>query len=143
MKLVLFYEKPGCVTNSRQKKLLQESGCILIVKNLLEHGMTQDELLTYLESKPVAGWFNPNAPKVKNGEVDPSAFNEEDALALLFREPILIRRPLVSVEGCRMCGFDTKKIEKKLQTSLDKTPGEKCSAGSGVSCEPGDSSRSY
>ena len=134
MKLVIFYEKPGCATNTKQKKSLQGAGCMLIVKNLLEHGMEASELLSYLEKRSVAEWFNPNAPAVKKGELDPQGFTEEEALALLLRDPILIRRPLLSVEGRRMCGFDKQKIEGILGVSLDIEREEKCS--SETTCPP-------
>lgn len=134
MILVLFYEKPGCATNRKQKKLLQNSGCTLIVHNLLEHGMTREELLSYLENEPVEKWFNPNAPKVKKGEIDPFGFTQNEALELLFSEPILIRRPLLSVQGERMCGFNVERIEKKIGTVLEETPGEACSSEPDTSC---------
>jgi arsenate reductase (glutaredoxin) len=133
MKLILFYEKPGCVTNTKQKKSLQKAGCTLIVKNLLEHGMSQEELLTYMENKPVSEWFNPNAPAVKKGEIDPKSFTKEDALLLLFTNPILIRRPLISVDGSRMCGFDKKVIEDILDVELDIEREEKCSSDTACS----------
>lgn len=134
MKLILFYEKPGCATNTKQKKSLQKAGCTLIVKNLLEHGMSEGELLSYIEKRPIADWFNPNAPAVKRGEIDPRAFSKEDALPLLFHNPILIRRPLLSVDGNRMCGFDKEMIESILGVSLDIIKEEKCS--SKITCPP-------
>ena len=134
MKLVIFYEKPGCVTNTKQKKSLQQAGCMLIVKNLLDHGMSEEELLSYLEKRPVSEWFNPNAPAIKKKQIDPHSYTKEEALPMLFGNPILIRRPLISVEGRRMCGFDKKKIEGILGTSLDITKEEKCS--SDTTCPP-------
>lgn len=126
MNLVLFYEKPGCATNARQKQLLLDAGCMLIEQNLLELRMNADELLTYLKARPVSEWFNPNAPAVKSGEIDPASYSSEEALTLLLSNPILIRRPLVSINGRRMCGFDSDKIEALIQQSLGKGAEEKC-----------------
>ena len=126
MKLVVFYEKPGCVTNAKQKKSLYAAGLTIIEKNLLEHGMSEEELLTYLDKRPVAEWFNPNAPMIKKKQIDPTSFTKEEALSKLHGNPILIRRPLISVEGRRMCGFDKKKIEEILGISLNITREEKC-----------------
>jgi len=134
MKLVLFYEKPGCTTNARQKKLLYAAGCMLIEQNLLELNMGPDELRSYLEARPVADWFNPNAPAVQSGEIDPAAYTESDALMLLLENPILIRRPLISVNGHRMCGFDQAKIEALLKVSLGAAAGESCSSADGQDC---------
>lgn len=128
MKLIIFYEKPGCLTNAKQKNSLRKAGCMVIVRSLLDHQMTHEELYTYLEDKQVNEWFNPNAPAVKKGEIDPNAYTKEEALDLLFHEPILIRRPLISVEGHRMCGFDKPVIEDILETSLKIENEEKCSS---------------
>ena len=134
MTLVLFYEKPGCTTNARQKKLLNAAGCTLIVQNLLELSMGPEELQSYLEELPVPQWFNPNAPDVKNGLVDPYAFSPETALPLLLGNPILIRRPLISVNGHRMCGFDQKRIEPLLDVSFAATVDNSCASADGQDC---------
>ena len=130
MKLIIFYEKPGCVTNQKQKTSLRHAGCMVIVRSLLDHQMTPEELSTYLEKRPVDEWFNPNAPAVKRGEVDPASYTKEEALDLLFHQPILIRRPLISVDGHRMCGFDKTVIEGILGVSLDLERAEACSSDS-------------
>ncbi len=118
MKLILFYEKPGCVTNTKQKKILKESGCLVITRNILELQMNQAELFSYLKDKPLCEWFNPNAPKMKNKQIDTSALSLESALALLLCEPILIRRPLLNINGQHICGFDKKMIEDALGMKL-------------------------
>lgn len=133
MKQILFYEKPGCSTNARQKKSLQNAGCMLIVRDLLEHNMHKDELLNYLKTRPFAEWFNTNAPAIKNGNIDPKKLSEREALDLLYTQPILIRRPLVSINGHRMCGFDSKVIEDILGVKLDIKEEEKCTSGTACS----------
>jgi nitrogenase-associated protein len=50
------------------------------------------------------------APRVKSGEVVPAEYDEASALALLLAEPLLIRRPLLEVDGKRYCGFDPKQV---------------------------------
>jgi len=128
MKLIIFYEKPGCLTNKKQKNSLRHAGCMVIVRSLLDHKMTPEELYSYLESRPVKEWFNPFAPAVKNGEIDPNSYTEEEALDLLLHQPIMIRRPLISVDGRRMCGFDKPVIEGILGVSLDLDRVEACSS---------------
>ena len=128
MKLILFYEKPGCSTNAKQKKSLKDAGHIVITRNLLQLEMTKEELYSYLKDRSPQEWFNPNAPKIKSGEINPKDFSSEEALALLLREPILIRRPLMSLNGRRMCGFDHKELENALGYSLKDKSSESCSA---------------
>ncbi|HHD79531.1 MAG TPA: arsenate reductase family protein [Epsilonproteobacteria bacterium] len=127
MKLILFYEKPGCSTNAKQKKILENAGCTIISRNILQHNMDEDELFTYLNKIPCVQWFNPNAPAIKSGELDPHTLSEKEALTMLLYDPILIRRPLISVDGQRMCGFDTKAIETILGVSL-QSQDEECSS---------------
>lgn len=128
MKVILFYEKPGCSTNAKQKQALRDAGCMIITRNLLQHSMNEAELFTYLEKRPTAEWFNPNAPVIKNGELDPYALSAYEAMKLLMDDPILIRRPLISLEGECMCGFDTKAIETVLGLSLQTKDEEKCAS---------------
>ena len=66
MPAVVFYEKPGCLTNARQKALLERHGCRLTVRNLLSEPWTEARLYEFLQQKPVVQWFNPAAPKINH-----------------------------------------------------------------------------
>lgn len=134
MKIVIFYEKPGCATNAKQKKQLREAGCMILERNLLEHGLKRDELLEFLEPLHVSSWFNPSAPKIKNGEINPDALSKEAALQLLMMEPILIRRPLIVAGGRKMCGFDRGRLEQILEVSFNEPLSEACS-GDTATCK--------
>ena len=105
MKKVLFFEKPGCKGNAKQKAMLEEAGYELEVHSILKSDWDPDELRTYFGELPVAEWFNWKSPKVKSGEVDPLSFCAADALALMIQEPLFIRRPLIKFGEQRMCGF--------------------------------------
>lgn len=112
MSLVVFYEKPGCNGNARQKALLEQAGHTLDVRNLLRTPWTRETLLPFLAPLPVSAWFNRNAPAVKRGTIDPDAItNPEAALALLLEQPLLIRRPLLEVAGETRVGFDPAAID--------------------------------
>jgi len=128
MNIIIFYEKPGCATNKKQKKILRDAGYMLVERNLLHHGMSVDELYSFLKDKPVPEWFNPNAPQVKKGYVDPKRLSREEALKLIFSEPILIKRPLMLIDKQRVCGFDQKKVGSLLNASLDLSLPHTCSS---------------
>jgi len=128
MKIVLFYEKPGCVTNAKQKKSLRDAGCIVIERNLLDNGLTINELAQFFENRPLPQWFNPNAPKIKSGEVDPGLMSETAALQLLMRDPILMKRPLMVIGGRKLCGFDQKRVEALLEMPLQTKVSTACSS---------------
>jgi nitrogenase-associated protein len=109
---ILFYEKPGCGGNAKQRALLEAAGHTLERRNLLTEAWTRETLLPYLQSLPVADWFNRAAPQVKSGEVVPEALTAEAAMALLLATPLLIRRPLMQrPDGQRLVGFDTAAVE--------------------------------
>jgi nitrogenase-associated protein len=117
---VVFYEKPGCVTNARQKALLERHGCQLSVRNLLSEHWTEERLYEFLEQRPVTEWFNPAAPQIKAGKVDPETLDIRSAMALLLQDPILIRRPLLDTEYGKTAGFDNA----ELLQALGVQPGE-------------------
>lgn len=106
MAKVTFYEKPGCINNTRQQQWLRASGHELVVHDLFEVHWTEDSLRPFFGRLPVDQWFNPSAPSVKSALVVPARFSERAALAAMIANPLLIRRPLMCVDGeCRV-GFD-------------------------------------
>lgn len=114
MTTVIFYEKPGCTNNTRQKVLLASAGHTVLAKNLLTEPWTRERLLAFFGNRPVSEWFNRAAPLVKSGEVVPEQINAEAALNMMIGEPLLIRRPLIEADGRREIGFEPQLIEKWL-----------------------------
>lgn len=114
MATVLFYEKPGCINNNRQKKLLRQAGHTVIEKDLLQTRWRKDELMEFFSAMPVHEWFNTGAPQVKSGEVIPAACSVEQAVQLMMANPLLIRRPLMRVNNEVMVGFDQNAVDKWL-----------------------------
>lgn len=121
---IVFYEKPGCINNTRQKIRLQKSGHTVIAKNLLTENWAGkvEQLRDFFGDKPVSEWFNRSAPAIKNGEIDPGAITAEQALALMISEPLLIRRPLLEVGTEKTVGFDEPYLEHWI--GLNKMPNE-------------------
>ena len=107
MAYITYYTKLGCMTSAKQIDLLRQSGHEVEVHDLLAHSWQSEELLAYFGDLPVKLWFNPNSPRVKSGEIDPSAYNNSTtALELLLADHLLIRRPLMASGDTLMCGFD-------------------------------------
>ena len=109
---ILFYEKPGCGGNARQRAALLAAGHSLERRDLLGAPWTRESLLEFLAPLAVADWFNRSAPRVKSGEIVPEALDAEAAIALLLGQPLLIRRPLMQRldDGSRHVGFDTAAV---------------------------------
>lgn len=126
LKLVVFYEKPFCAANARQKQILRASGCTLIERNLLEHALDAEALRSFMGDKTVAEWFNPAAPAIKNGEIFPETLDEASAMELLMAHPILIRRPLMVIGTEKLCGFDAQKVSEVLDRYVEPMPKINC-----------------
>ncbi len=110
---IVFYEKPGCGGNARQRALLEGAGHTLDRRSLLDTSWETATLLDFLGSRPVGDWFNRASPRVKGGEVVPERLGREEALALLVADPLLIRRPLMQREdGTTMIGFEVDEVER-------------------------------
>jgi hypothetical protein len=134
MATIQFYQKPGCATNARQKRMLEEAGHIVVARSLLTEPWTAERLRGFFGSTPVASWFNPAAPRVKSGEVVPGKHDAADAIALMLSDPLLIRRPLVEANGERCAGFDREPVTSLLGGAAGENA-EACSRpGEAPSC---------
>ena len=120
---VLFFEKPGCINNTRQKVLLAAAGHTVQAKSLLCEKWTAGRLRAFFGDLPVAEWFNPSSPRVYGGEITPASLDEADALRLMLADPLLIRRPLMEVDGQRRVGFDPDAVDRWIGL-VSKAPRE-------------------
>lgn len=141
MATVLFYEKPGCVNNTRQKVLLAAAGHTVQAKSLLAEKWTAARLRSFFGDLPVTEWFNASSPRVYGGEVAPAALDEARALQLMLADPLLIRRPLMEVNGeCRV-GFDQDAVDRwiGLASKAPREDLESCPRKQMTACDPGPS----
>lgn len=114
----IFYEKPACSGNSRQKEILKSYGIEIIVKDLLATKWTFESLASYFEGLKTTEIFNIFAPQIKNGLIDITTISKDDAIKLMIENPILIKRPLIDINGTKICGFNIEKINKKLDINI-------------------------
>ncbi|HEY0665055.1 MAG TPA: ArsC/Spx/MgsR family protein [Gallionella sp.] len=129
MATVTFYEKPGCGNNTRQKVWLAASGHTVLAKDLLIEKWSAERLRAFFGTLPVELWFNPAAPQVKSGRLMPAELGETEALTMMLQDPLLIRRPLMEVNGEFRAGFDAVAIDAwiglnnaKLEGSIETCP---------------------
>lgn len=127
MSTVLFYEKPGCGNNTKQKVWLASSGHTVIAKNLLLEKWSEKRLRPFFGDLPVSQWFNPSAPKIKTGAIDPSKLDAQTALDMMIVEPLLIRRPLMEVDGVCNVGFDAKAVDAWISLNDTRSKDEDAS----------------
>ncbi|HKJ04832.1 MAG TPA: ArsC/Spx/MgsR family protein [Geopsychrobacteraceae bacterium] len=126
MAKIIFWEKPGCKGNSRQKEILLSSGHQLEVRDLLSEPWTVERLAEFFGQRPVEEWFNMTNPQVKSGELDPQRISNADALEMMVAEPLLIVRPLMQVDEERLAGFDVEEVHNwvglKLESVGERNP---------------------
>lgn len=135
MTLIHFYEKPGCRNNARQKALLQASGHRVEAYDLLKEPWTAGRLRAYFGQMPVPAWFNRAAPKIKEGIVIPEDHDEASAIALMLVDPLLIRRPLMEIDGHKAAGFNVDQLREWICLSdQEPRPSEACPRTEGNFC---------
>lgn len=119
---VIFYHKPGCINNEKQKRLLKAAGLVLDERNLLEEAWTPQSLKPFFSAYLISECFNGSAPQIKNGDIEPDRLSFEEALRLMAENPILIRRPLMVVNGHHILGFNTEELELQTGVKLSTIP---------------------
>lgn len=117
-KTVVFYEKPGCGGNRRQKTLLQEHGVELEVRDLLSTPWTRERLEAFFAGLEKDAMVNTAAPKIKSGEVDVAALSRDELIGKMLAEPLLIKRPLLELGETRICGFDIPRLNALLGVDM-------------------------
>ena len=121
MARVIFYGKPNCRNNIKQKTLLTAAGHEVISFNILIEPWTIERLYSFFDNLPVTEWFNKAAPKVQSGEVVPGIIDPQTALLLMIQDPLLIRRPLIEIDDRREAGFEVEKIDGSRVKNDQKT----------------------
>ncbi|MEM8831163.1 MAG: ArsC/Spx/MgsR family protein [Cyanobacteria bacterium P01_G01_bin.19] len=111
MAQVIFYEKPGCINNARQKALLWASGHEVEAHNILKTPWTPASLRPFFSDRPIREWFNQSAPQIKTGEIVLANLDETRALELMIQDPTLIRRPIIQVGNSYQLGFNRSKVD--------------------------------
>lgn len=136
MASIVFYEKPGCINNTKQKKILKQAGHKVDARNLLAEQWTAEMLLKYFSCLPVDSWFNQAAPDVKSGAVIPENLSINEALDLMLKDPLLIRRPLMRVGDVYKAGFEADEVSQwiGLKEITEPQDLENCPQQKGHSC---------
>ena len=126
MKELIFYEKPGCHGNARQKELLRSHGYHLMVKSIIDEKWTAKKLRPYFGHKRLEDWFNMNAPLVRDNMINFNELDEESALDLLIADPILIKRPLIEYNKVKYSGFDDNVYRELIGIQNNNEDLEQC-----------------
>lgn len=122
MATIIFYEKPGCRNQARQKEALRAAGHELDVRDLLSTPWRGEMLRPFFQDMAVTEWFNPAAPRIKSGAIDPAALTAEEAIETMLIDPLLIRRPLLVFKGMAMCKMEKIHQILWISNALEEYP---------------------
>lgn len=101
---VLFIEYPKCSTCKKAKKWLDEHGVAYTDRHIVEDNPTAEELAAWQERSGLSlrRFFNTSGMKYRElaikAKLD-AGMSDEDAFALLATDGMLVKRPLVVIDG--------------------------------------------
>lgn len=107
---IIFYEKPGCINGEKQKAILRAAGHHLQCLDILSYPWTRAKLLEFIGGKEPVAAINHTAPAVKRGEIMPTRLSLSEAVEMMIASPILIKRPLIEVDGLQIQGFSDPRL---------------------------------
>lgn len=114
--LMLWY--PKCSTCQKAKKWLEEKGLDVSVRDIKLENPTAEELRGWHRASglPLKRFFNTSGLQYKAlGLKDKlPAMDEEDQLALLATDGMLVKRPILVGDGFVLTGFRPQEWEEKL-----------------------------
>ena len=115
---MLFLQYPPCSTCQKAKKWLDEHGIVYPARHIKEDNPTADELRAWIAASglPVKRFFNTSGLVYKNlGLKDKlPAMSEEEQIALLASDGMLVKRPLLVTDTFVLPGFRPADWEKAL-----------------------------
>ena len=115
---MLFLWYPKCTTCQKAKKFLDERGVSCSLRHIKEDNPTADELRTWWRSSglPLKKFFNTSGIQYRElGLKDKlPAMSEEEQLALLASDGMLVKRPILVGEDFVLTGFRQSEWEEKL-----------------------------
>lgn len=111
----LFLEYPKCSTCQKAKKWLDENGISYDDRHIVEQNPTAEELKEWMvrSGQPLKKFFNTSGMLYRSMELKDnlSSMNEEEQLALLETNGMLVKRPLLIGEDRVLIGFRPKEWE--------------------------------
>ena len=102
---IIFYEKPNCKNNIKQKKELSSLGFKVLATNILQTKFSKEQLMSFFKNHDIKKCINKNAPDIKHNKINISELSSNALLELMIKNPILIKRPLMSLGSQKFCGF--------------------------------------
>ena len=117
--MILFVEYPKCSTCQRAKKWLEENQVAFTDRHIVEQNPTREELKAWHQKSglPLKKFFNTSGMKYREMELSKRlpGMTEEEQIAILATDGMLVKRPLVIGADFVLTGFSPKAWEEKLK----------------------------
>lgn len=112
----LLVEYPKCSTCQKARKWLEDNHISFVSRHIVENNPDKDELRQWIarSGKPAAKFFNTSGLKYKalNLKDRLPALSEDEQIALLASDGMLIKRPLLIGKQIVLSGFRPDEWEK-------------------------------
>ncbi len=116
--MYLFIHYPKCSTCQKAKKWLEAQGVAFEARHIVEENPTAEELSKWIAAsgQPVKKFFNTSGMKYKELALKDKlpAMTEEEQIALLATDGMLVKRPLLIGDGVVLAGFKEDKWAEAL-----------------------------
>lgn len=116
---ILFLEYPKCTTCQKAKKWLEDHQVNYEDRHIKEQNPTAEELKEWHRRSglPLKKFFNTSGLLYKSMQLKDKLpeMSEEEQIALLATDGMLVKRPLVILEDGVLVGFKAAEWEKALQ----------------------------
>lgn len=116
---ILFVGYPKCSTSNKAQKWLDAHGVAYTFRHIAENRPTVDELGAWIQASglPFKRFFNTSGKLYRELDVKSrldAGMNEEEAIALLATDGLLVKRPIVVGNGFVLVGFREPEWEATL-----------------------------
>lgn len=116
---VLFIEYPKCSTCKKAKAWLDEHGVDYVERHIVEDNPTADELAMWWRRSglPLRRFFNTSGMKYRELGIKAmldAGMTDEEAVALLATDGMLVKRPLIVADDVVLTGFREAVWEEAL-----------------------------
>ena len=114
----LFIQSPKCSTCQKAKQWLEDHGVSYTARHIVEENPTEQELSQWIARSglPIKRFFNTSGLKYKALELKDKLplMSEEEMVALLATDGMLVKRPLLIGEDTILVGFKPQEWESIL-----------------------------
>lgn len=115
---MIFVEYPKCSTCKKAKNWLEEKGAAFEDRHIVEQNPTAEEIKDWWQKSglPLKRFFNTSGMKYKELHLKDRIpeMTEEEMLALLATDGMLVKRPVLVTEQAAFPGFKETEWEKML-----------------------------